>query len=103
MTYRLKILSSLLILLLLLIYKPVKSDPYTATMFALPFLGAIFSHSGPMEYDHDKEMEGFDFNIRNLNYIPIGGCKIFEHTDDNGATTNGRACKQSDGSWKKDN
>ena len=55
-----------------------------------------------MEYDHDKEMAEFAFNIKNLNYVPIGGCKIFHKKDSNGATINGRACKQADGSWRMD-
>tara|TARA_R100000426_G_scaffold6822_1_gene8579 strand:+ start:347 stop:571 length:225 start_codon:yes stop_codon:yes gene_type:complete len=73
-------------------------------MFALPFVGAIVGQSwrNHNTYDHDKEMAEFDYNIRNLNYIPIGGCKIYEQYDKNGAKIHGRACKQSDGSWKKD-
>ena len=104
MTYRLKILSSLLILSLLLISKPVKAYE-GVVMFALPFVGSIVGQSwrNHNAYDHDKEMAEFDYNIRNLNYIPIGGCKIFEQYDKNGAMSHGRACKQSDGSWKKDN
>jgi len=101
MTYRLKILSSLLILLLLLIYKPVKAFE-EVLFFALPFLGAITQHTNEMEYDYDKTMEEFAFNIKNLNYIPVGGCKVYAMKDpETGGTINGRACKQSDGSWKK--
>ena len=69
-------------------------------MFALPFLGAIVHQTNRMEYDHDKEMAEFAFNIKNLNHIPIGGCKIFRQKNDKGVVTNGRACKQADGSWK---
>ena len=101
MTYRLKILSSLLILLLLLIYKPVKAFE-EVLFFALPFLGAITQHTNEMEYDYERTMEEFAFNIKNLNYIPVGGCKVYDVKDpDTGAKTNGRACKQPDGSWKK--
>jgi surface antigen len=45
-------------------------------------------------------MEQFNFNIKNLNYVPIGGCKIYYKKLQNGGTVNGRACKQADGSWK---
>jgi hypothetical protein len=70
-------------------------------MFALPFLGALTFHTKKPEFDSD--MKGFEYNIRNLNYIPIGGCKVFKQYDKNGALTNGVACKQEDGSWKVDN
>ena len=91
----------LLSLSLLLTYKPVKAFE-EVVMFALPFLGAIVHNTNRMEYDHDKEMAEFAFNIKNLNYVPIGGCKIFHKKDLNGATINGRACKQADGSWRMD-
>ena len=85
------------------IYKPVKADPYAVTMFALPFVGAIINQAWDRNnYDHDKEMAEFYHNIKNLNYVPVGGCKIFNKTDQNGATINGRACKQADGSWRMD-
>ena len=71
-------------------------------MFALPFVGAIVGQSwrNHNAYDHDKEMAEFDYNIRNLNYIPVGGCKVFTQKSQENGTTTGRACKQSDGSWK---
>ena len=93
----------LLVLSLIGISKPAKSiDGIDTLMFALPFLGAIVHQTNRMEYDHDKEMAEFYHNIKNLNYVPIGGCKIFNKTDQNGATINGRACKQADGSWRMD-
>ena len=71
-------------------------------MFALPFLGTIFHETQRKEYDHDKEMAEFVHSIDNLNYVPVGGCKIYyEETADRGMI-NGRACKQKDGSWKKE-
>ena len=69
-------------------------------MFALPFLGAIVHQTNRMEYDHDKEMAEFYHNIKNLNYVPVGGCKVFSKRSPDQGTTTGRACKQADGSWK---
>ena len=89
----------LLVLSLIGISKPAKAVQ-EVVMFALPFLGAIVHSTNRMQYDHDKEMEQFNFNIKNLNYVPIGGCKIYYKKLPNGGTVNGRACKQADGSWK---
>ena len=84
MTYRLKTLSSLLILSLLLISKPVKSSE-AVVMFALPFIGAIVNQSWKERnsYDHEAEMAEFYYN----------------HNGKGGYTT-GEVCKQNDGSWK---
>ena len=83
-------------------YKPVKADPYAVTMFALPFVGAIFGQAMRNNKSSSGDMEGFEYNIRNLNYIPIGGCKVFKQYDKLGALTEGVACKEPDGSWKVD-
>ena len=69
-------------------------------MFALPFLGALTFHSSEPEFDYDKRMKQQTEFFRNLNYIPVGGCKVFSKTSPKGGTTTGRACKQADGSWK---
>ena len=100
MTYRLKTLSSLLILSLLLISKPVKSSE-AVVMFALPFIGAIVNQSWKERnsYDHEAEMAEFYYNIKNLNHIPVGGCKIATRIEE-GARYDRQACKQPDGSWK---
>ena len=101
MTYRLKKLSSLLILSLLLTFsKPVKASE-AVVMFALPFLGAIVNQSWQQRnsYDHEAEMAEFYNNIKNLNHIPVGGCKIATRFEE-GARYDRQACKQPDGSWK---
>ena len=69
-------------------------------MFALPFLGAIAFHSNEPEFDYDKRMKQQTEFFKNLNYVPVGGCKVYRHEDPQGGTTTGRACKQTDGSWK---
>ena len=69
-------------------------------MFALPFLGALTFHSNEPEFDYDKRMKQQTEFFRNLNYIPVGGCKVFTQKSQENGTTTGRACKQSDGSWK---
>lgn len=38
--------------------------------------------------------------FKNLNYIPVGGCKVFTQRSEENGNTTGRACKQTDGSWK---
>ena len=115
MTYRLKILSSLLILSLLLISKPVKAYG-DVIMFALPFLGAIAKQAatpkcgdGASRYDcrfeltHEEWLAQRENKIRNLTHIPAGACKMFKHYDEDKGMTTGQACKQSDGSWKIEN
>ena len=69
-------------------------------MFAFPFLGALTFHSNEPEFDYDKRMKQQTEFFRNLNYIPVGGCKVFTQKSQENGTTTGRACKQSDGSWK---
>ena len=69
-------------------------------MFALPFLGALTFHSSEPEFDYDKRMKQQTEFFRNLNYIAVGGCKVFSKRTPGQGTTTGRACKQADGSWK---
>jgi len=93
----------LLSLSLIGIYKPAKADPVAATMFAIPFVGAIIGQAmRNNNYDHEEWTKDFTHTIQNLNHIPTGGCKIFTKIDDQGVRTNGRACKQADGSWRMD-
>ena len=81
-------------------------------MFALPFVGAIAKESsrarcgdGASRHDcryeltHKEWLAQREDKIRNLTYIPTGGCKMFKHHGDKGTIT-GTACKQEDGSWK---
>ena len=92
----------LLVLSLIGISKPTKADPYAVTMFALPFVGAIFNQAlRDNSYPYDEEFQkNYVENRKNLHYIPIGGCKVFTEHLPNGGTSTGRACKQADGSWK---
>jgi len=69
-------------------------------MFALPFLGALTFHSSKPKYDYDERMKQQTEFFKNLNYIPVGGCKVYSQSVSGQGTTTGRACKQSDGSWK---
>ena len=57
----------------------------------------------PLRYPLKAFTDKTDYlQITVVNYIPIGGCKVYDVKDpDTGAKTNGRACKQPDGSWKK--
>ena len=80
-------------------------------MFALPFLGAIAKQKHPctMESWHDCQdimsfeeyLKAREYNIKNLTYIPVGGCKGYHTYNSADGQTSGRACKQPDGSWKK--
>ncbi len=112
MTYRLKILSSLLILSLLLISKPVKAYG-DVIMFALPFLGAIAKQSatpkcgdGASRYDcrfemtHEEWLANRSHSIKNLTHVPAGACKVYYNHNGKGGYTTGEVCKQNDGSWK---
>ena len=80
-------------------------------MFALPFLGAITRQSHPctMESWHDCQdimsfdefMKAKDYEHKNLTYIPVGGCKSWHSYNTKDGQQSGVACKQADGSWKK--
>ena len=89
----------LLSLSLIGIYKPAKAFEEVA-IFALPFLGALVFNTNKPEFDYDKRMQQQTEFFKNLNYIPVGGCKVFTQRSEENGNTTGRACKQSDGSWK---
>ena len=97
MTSKLTLL--LLVLSLIGISKPVKAFEEVA-IFALPFLGALVFNTNKPEFDYDKRIKQNTEFFKNLNYIPVGGCKVFSKRSPDQGTTTGRACKQADGSWK---
>ena len=92
MTYRLKKLSSLLILLMLLTSKPVQAFEYLI-MFALPFLGAITQES-QQRPTLDEQYGAYSQHFGTLDYIRVGKCKVYTQQTQGNGTVNGRACKQ---------
>ena len=102
MTYRLKRLSSLLILLMLLTSKPAYAWEQ-AIIFALPFVGNMLYDSSKPKTSLEKYGEYSKHNPE-LDWVPVGHCRKADFIDPTtSSVTHKVVCKQSDGSWKLDN
>jgi len=103
MTYRLKRLSSLLILLMLLTSKPVQAMEQVL-FFALPFIGSLTYNSWNKETpeQYDARVKQYYNNFNTTQWVEVGRCMPVEIETVEHGTYHKTACKQSDGSWKLD-
>ena len=97
MSYLLKKHLSLSILLLLLIYKPVKSDVLNIIQFSAPFIGGTLYDNYNNSKSYTERYGQYSKYFAPLDHIEVGRCARYFGTDRKGI-----ACKQPDGSWKID-